>query len=299
MPKKLKGKEYGLEFGAIVLHYLFKSKALHYGYWEEGDEVALWNFGRAQENYTRFLLSRVPVDAKDVLDVGCGTGLIASRLIARGHRVECLSPSPFLNGEARKILPDGAPIHETTFEEFNTSKTYDLVMFAESFQYVQMDESLRKAVGLLRPGGRILICDAFRLDTPGKSPIGGGQNYAQYLKRVETLNLACVEDVDITARIAPTFDLVQDVSLNLFKPLWENLVRLAASNHPYIYKMAMWKFKKRLQKMQKHFDPRRNGQGFIEYKTYRIQILKPQPVAETVLPQSSPSSPVSASLADR
>jgi SAM-dependent methyltransferase len=282
MAKKLKGTEYGLEFGTIVLNYLFKSKALHYGYWEKGEEVALWNLGKAQENYTRHFLSRVPADAKDILDVGCGTGLIASRLVARGHRVECLSPSPFLNAEAKKMLPEGTPIYETTFEEFETSNTYDLVMFAESFQYLSMEESLRKALRLLRPGGRILICDAFRLDKPDKSPIGGGQNYAKYLKMVESLNLTCVEDVDITANIAPTFDLVQDLSLNLIKPMWANAQRLAQESHPLLYKLAAWKFKRRLQKMQKHFDPRRNGAGFMEYKTYRIQLLVPQPVTPQI-----------------
>jgi hypothetical protein len=34
--------------------------------------------------------------------------------------------------------------------------------------------------------------------------------------------------------------------------------------------------------MQKHFDPRRNGAGFMEYKTYRIQLLVPQPVTPQI-----------------
>jgi hypothetical protein len=139
-----------------------------------------------------------------------------------------------------------------------------------------MDEALPKAVRLLRPGGRILICDAFRLDTPGRSPIGGGQKYSHYLKLAESLHLSCLDDTDITRNIAPTFDLVQDLSLNLLKPLLDNAQRLAQESHPLLYKLAAWKFKRRLEKMQNHFDPRRNGAGFIEYKTYRIQLLAPQ-----------------------
>jgi 2-polyprenyl-3-methyl-5-hydroxy-6-metoxy-1,4-benzoquinol methylase len=273
MPRKIKGKEYGLEFGLIVFNFLFKSKALHYGYWRETDEVGVWNFGKAQENYTNNLLNHIPKDVTDVLDVGCGTGIVAQRLIQRGCNVECLSPSPFLNSEARKMLPDSTKIHETTFEEFKTDKTYDLILFVESFQYVKLEESLAKCLKLLRPGGRILICDVFRLDTPGKSPIGGGHYYRDYLKARELCGLVCVKDIDITANIAPTFDVIQDVSQNLLKPSWDNFLRIVESNHPIAGKFMLWKFKKKLQKVHKHFDPRRNGKSFLEYKTYRIQIL--------------------------
>jgi SAM-dependent methyltransferase len=273
MAKRIKGKEYGLEFGLIVLNYLFKSKALHYGYWEPGDEVHLFQFGRAQEKYTDVLMSHVPTDAHDVLDVGCGTGIVAQQLVARGHNVECLSPSAYLNEVARTSLPAATLVHQTTFEEFQTGKTYDLVMFVESFQYVQMRESLEKVTKLLRPGGRLLICDVFRLDRPDRGPIGGGRYYSEFLKLRDALGFRCVKDVDITANIAPTFDLVCDVSLNLFKPLYENFVRVMKANHPAASKAVMWTFRKNLQKMQKHFNPRRNAQSFIEYKTYRIQVL--------------------------
>lgn len=281
MARKVKGKEYGLEFGLIVLNFLFKSKALHYGYWEKTDDVALWNFGRAQENYTNNLLSHVPMDLKDVLDVGCGTGVVARRLIERGHNVECLSPSHYLNVEARKNLPDSTIIHETAFEEFQTDKTYDLILFVESFQYMRMQDSFAQCLRLLRPGGSILICDVFRVDTPGKSPIGAGQRYKDYLEARDSFGLVCAKDVDITANIAPTFDLVQDMSLNLLKPAWENFLRLLKTSYPITTRVVTWRFRKRIQKMDRHFNPRRNAKGFLEYKTYRIQILTPSAAAKT------------------
>lgn len=275
MARQIKGREYGLEFGLIGLNFLFKSKALHYGYWTSTDEVNLWNFGKAQENYTRELVDHVPEDATDILDVGCGTGVVARCLMERGHRLECLSPSPFLNAEARKTLPDSVQIHQTRFEDFDTDKTYDLVLFAESFQYANMEESFARCLKFLKPGGRVLICDVFKLDTPGKSPIGGGHNYRKYLGIRDSFGLTCVQDVDITAHIAPTFDLVQDASLNLLKPSWENFLRIVQTNHPFISKLLIWKFRKKLQKMEKHFRADRNAEGFNKYKTYRIQLLAP------------------------
>jgi 2-polyprenyl-3-methyl-5-hydroxy-6-metoxy-1,4-benzoquinol methylase len=297
MTKKIKGKEYGLEFGLMVLNYLYKSKALHYGYWAPDDAVNVWNLGRAQENYTENLLRHIPNAAAEVLDVGCGTGVVARRLIEQGRRVECLSPSPFLNAEARGNLPPGTVIHETTFEAFQTDRTYDLVLFIESLQYVPLAESLAKAARLLRPGGQIVICDVFRRDTPGRSPIGGGHDYGKYLEAREALGLTCTQDVDITARIAPTFDLVQDMSLNLMKPAWENLLRIFQTNHPWVFKFVNWRFKKKLQKMDRHFHPQRNGAGFLRYKTYRIQLLTPKAMAGSGhLASASPSRELAASL---
>jgi len=275
MAKPIKGREYGLEFGMIGMNFLFKSKALHYGYWAPTDEVTLWNLGKAQESYTNELIAHVPSDATDILDVGCGTGVVARRLLDKGHHLECLSPSSFLNAEARKTLPDSVQIHQTKFEDFQTDNTYDLILFSESFQYAKMDRSFPLCLQLLKPGGRILICDVFKLDTPGKSPIGGGHNYKKYLRIRDSFGLTCIQDVDITTHIAPTFDLVQDLSLNLVKPSCDNFVRIMQTNHPWISKMVGWKFRRQIKKFQKHYRPDRNGQGFNKYKTYRIQLLTP------------------------
>jgi len=274
MATKIKGKEYGLEFGLIVFNFLYKSKALHYGYWEPTDEVNILFFGAAQQRYTENLLKHVPADAQAILDVGCGTGIVAQRLVERGHNVECLSPSPVLNAEARKILPATTPVHETTLEEFRTDRKYDLIMFVESFQYIPLDFSLSRCLSLLKPGGRVLICDVFRLDKPSKGPIGGGRVYKDYLNRRDTLGFTCLQDVDITLNIAPTFDLVRDLGMNLLQPLWENAQRIGKANRPFLTKTLLWLFRKKLVKLNKHFNPERNGKSFAEYKTYRIQLLR-------------------------
>ncbi|MBM3859208.1 MAG: class I SAM-dependent methyltransferase [Verrucomicrobia bacterium] len=277
MPTKIKGREYGLEFALIVLNFLYKSKALHYGYWGPSDEVNILSFGAAQQRYTDNLLKHVPVDAVNILDIGCGTGIVAKHLVERGHHVECLSPSPFLNAEARKVLPPSTPVHETTFEEFRTDRRYDLIMFVESFQYIPLNHSLTGCLRLLKPGGRVLICDVFKLDMPGKGPIGGGRSYSEFIRQRDALGYACLQDVDITRNIAPTFDLVQDLGMNLMKPLWENARRVGKANHPFLAKTLLWIFRKELLKLNKHFNPDRNAKSFIEYKTYRIQLLAPPP----------------------
>ncbi len=273
MATKIKGKDYGLEFAFIVLNFLYKSKSLHYGFWEPTDEVTILSFGAAQQRYTENLLKYVPADAKDILDVGCGTGIVAQRLVQRGHNVECLSPSPVLNAEARKVLPSSTPVHETKFEDFRADRKYDLIMFVEVLQYIRYQYPLPRCLELLKPGGRVLVCDVFKLDTPRKGPIGGGRVYSDFVRQRDALGFKCLQDVDITRNIAPTFDLVQDLGTNLLKPLWENAQRVGMANHPFLTKALLWSFRKKLLKLNRHFNPARNAKAFAEYKTYRIQLL--------------------------
>lgn len=151
-----------------------------------------------------------------------------------------------------------------------------------------MEHSLPKARSLLKPKGQILISDVFRLDTPGKSPIGGGHSYRAYLQQRDACGLTCLRDLDITGHIAPTFDVIEDLSLNLLKPSYEHLLRILRNNHPWLARLLLWKFRKRLQRFQKHFRPGRNGEGFARYKTYRLQLLAPEPAAKAAVRPAAP-----------
>ena len=96
------------ELGLILGAKLLKTDDLHYGFWNGGMEVTFANLGAAQEAYTEFLIGRIPAGVKSVLDVGCGTGALAKRLLERGYRVECVTPSDTLADLAvERLGPDG------------------------------------------------------------------------------------------------------------------------------------------------------------------------------------------------
>ena len=109
-----------------------------------------------------------------ILDVGCGTGEIASKLVDMGYHVDCVSPSPFLSKQARELLGNTSHVFECPYEELQTANRYDLIFFSESFQYIDPEEALKKTLAFLNQGGYVLICDIFRKETPGENTLPGG-----------------------------------------------------------------------------------------------------------------------------
>ena len=61
---------------------------------------ALLSFGQ-DPRWRRAMVSHVPRDGGSVLDVATGTGLVAERLLAQGHRVTGLDQSPDMLAVAR------------------------------------------------------------------------------------------------------------------------------------------------------------------------------------------------------
>src|SRR5262245_33012778 len=203
----LPSSEFGLALGFIFGRFFLDMQDLHYGYWPADLPREPRNFSKAQAAYTDLLMSHIPSSAKSVLDVGCGAGNTARKLLDRGYRVDCVSPNSYLTAVARQTLNGRATIFETKFQDLVTDRRYDVVLFSESLLFIPLDQAFAKALELLTPGGHVLITDIFRVPAEGKSPIGGGHELPKFRDAIARFPLAAVEDVDMTEGIAPTFDL--------------------------------------------------------------------------------------------
>ena len=266
-------QQVGLVAGFLAGRHFVGANDLHYGYWNDDVELNVRNLPEAQEEYCRFLLNHIPVpaDAKRILDVGCGAGGVASKLVARGHEVDCVSPSGFLNSQAKARLGDRVRIFESKYEDFNTTETYDAVMFCESFQYVKMEVSLDKAISQLRPGGSLIICDFFRNADELGSPISGGHRINEFQAVVARYPLRLVEEIDITAKTAPTFTVIDSAFTEVLQPIWDEVDAATKANHPWIFKAYNWFFSKKLAKVKKkYFSHDRSAENFQKFKTYRF-----------------------------
>lgn len=264
-------QEVALAAGFLSGHHFLGAKDLHYGYWRDGLKPEPRNLAPAQECYSEFLLDHIPKDARRVLDVGCGAGSIASKLIDRGHDVDCVSPSSLLNAHARERLHERARMFECKYEDFQTAEDYDVILFCESFQYVNMEKGLSRAFTQLRLGGSLVICDFFRLPTTEECFIGGGHQLTLFQQSISRFAFRLVEDIDITQRTAPTYTVIDDMFSRVLQPIWNEVDRALATTHPVWSKCMNALFGRRISTVKrKFFSHRQTAENFQKFKTYRF-----------------------------
>jgi SAM-dependent methyltransferase len=236
--------------------------------------VALRNLPAAQTAHSDYLLSKIPAGVKTILDVGCGTGHVAQLLLQRGYEVECVSPAPLLTDVARKRLGPDVTIYPTTLEALETAKTYDLILFSESFQYISPDDSLPRALGLLEPDGHVLLCDFFARETDGDSALSGGHPLAPFYTTLASYPFQLKFDEDITAQTAPNLQVIDDMLRDYFIPVWETLGYYFRSNRPWLVRLLRPFLRKRIEKLEfKYFSRSRTAEAFIRHKSYRCMLL--------------------------
>ncbi|MGH7568311.1 MAG: class I SAM-dependent methyltransferase [Gemmatimonadales bacterium] len=271
----LPSHEFGLAMGLIFGRYFLDMRDLHYGYWPDDLAVEPRNLAQAQTAYTAFLMSHIPEGVRSILDVGCGAGNTARKLLDRGYRVDCVSPNSFLTSVAREVLGDRATVFETKFEDLETDRRYDLLLFSESFLFIKPDAALPQASRLLTPGGYLLMTDIFKVPADGKSPIGGGHQLPVFRQIMAGAPFELVRDVDMTAGIAPTFDLLDQAYAGVIKPAYDLLTARLAYRYPWLTRLVRWKFRKKIERYeQKHFSGRRNAANFAKYKSYRLFLYR-------------------------
>jgi SAM-dependent methyltransferase len=272
------------EIGLILVTRILKTEHLHYGFWNDDLEVNLANLPKAQDAYAEYLIGKIPPSVRSILDVGCGTGLLAQMMVARGYEVAGVSPSPYLSELARRRLGSAFELHECTFEELETRRTYDLVLFAESYQHVDSPVALPKILRLLNPGGHALICDFFAREGHRHSTIGGGHRLDVFHAALQSHGYEIVLDEDITARTAPSLKLVDELLQNIASPVWETAGYVLRRKFPILSRIGRLLFGRRLRAIRrKYIAGDRNAQTFAKEKAYRCMLLRRrqpgQPVA--------------------
>ncbi len=90
-----------------------------------------------------------------VLDVGAGTGIASEQLLARGVNVLAVEPDPRMADIARN---KGIRVEIGTFESWDAAeRRFDVVVFGQSFHWVNPKIALPKAHRLLTSGGRLAL----------------------------------------------------------------------------------------------------------------------------------------------
>ncbi|MEV0748339.1 class I SAM-dependent methyltransferase [Streptomyces sp. NPDC050273] len=91
----------------------------------------------------------------DVLDIGCGTGIAARQFQAAGCTVLGVEPDARMAAFAQSR---GLNVEVATFEAWQPAgRTFDAVVAAQSWHWVDPSTGATKAAQVLRPGGRLAI----------------------------------------------------------------------------------------------------------------------------------------------
>ncbi len=183
--------------------------------------IRVLSFGHVERIYDRVAqLARGP----EVLDLGCGTGNVALRLVQHGLQVTGVELSPQMLDIARQKTPAGVPLRWVQssavelidhFQAASFDTITSVLLFSE-LSGAEQREALRQCYRLLRTGGQLIVADEVHAPTLAR----------RALHNLVRLPLAVITYILTQANTRPVEDLTEKVVEAHFAPLRRESNRL-------------------------------------------------------------------------
>lgn len=246
---------------------------LHYGIWLSDDELTIEKLKEAQIRYEDYLIENIPDSVNSILDVGCGMGSLARKLIGLGYHVEGLSPDI----TQKQIFTEriDATFHHTTFEDFSKSSQYDCIIMSESAQYINLDKIFVNARRLLNKKGYLIVCDYFVLKNAMGILSKSGHDYDSFMDIAKSNGFVVLTENDITESVLKTLDLGKDF-INRALLAGDIGTEGIRRKHPYLSRLFFWPFKKKFEKFKQQIQLL-DSREFKNNKTYRFILFQVKP----------------------
>jgi SAM-dependent methyltransferase len=97
----------------------------------------------------------LPRGARQVLDLGAGTGKLTTRLVERGLDVVAVDPIPDMLELLSASLPETRALLGTAEEIPLEDNSVDAVLVAQAWHWVDPERAIPEVARVLRPGGRL------------------------------------------------------------------------------------------------------------------------------------------------
>ncbi len=114
-------------------------------------------YDRARPSYPDALVNKILTvsPGRDILDVGCGTGIVARQFQAAGCQVLGVDPDERMADVARR---SGIDVEVATIETWDpAARRFDAVIAGQAWHWVDPVAGAAKAAQALRPGGRLAV----------------------------------------------------------------------------------------------------------------------------------------------
>lgn len=120
-------------------------------------------------HYRDDFFALVPPPGAATLDLGCGEGRVSRDLVARGHRVTGIDPSPTLLDAAREADPESAYHLGDAADMPFPDASFDLVVAYNVLMDVQdLAGTVREAARVLTPGGTLCMSTTHPMNDAGR-----------------------------------------------------------------------------------------------------------------------------------
>jgi SAM-dependent methyltransferase len=97
----------------------------------------------------------LPPGARDVLDLGAGTGKLTTRLVERGLKVVAVDPLAEMLELLSSALPDTPALLGTAEQIPLPDNSVDAVLVAQAWHWFDPQRAVAEVARVLRPGGRL------------------------------------------------------------------------------------------------------------------------------------------------
>lgn len=208
---------------------LDKFGALAQRWWDpEGPQRALHALNPTRLGY---VADRMRLQDAEVLDVGCGAGLLSEAIARNGARVTAIDLAPELVKVARlHRLESGVPVdyrlQSTESLAAEMPGRFDAVTCMEMLEHVPDPAAIIRACAtLLKPGGRLFLSTLNRTPAAFALAIVGAEYIARLLPKGTHHYRDFIRPSELAAWLRDAGLQLEDVSGLMYEP-WRNAARL-------------------------------------------------------------------------
>jgi 2-polyprenyl-3-methyl-5-hydroxy-6-metoxy-1,4-benzoquinol methylase len=132
--------------------------------YQKGEELWNWSSPAGKVRWARrcqLFLSFIGDQNKDILEIGCGTGLFTSELIKSKNNITAIDISPELISLAKKRLtaPNVTLLIENAYKTSFDNEKFDFIVGSSVLHHLDVNDAIKEIYRLLKPGGKFIFSE--------------------------------------------------------------------------------------------------------------------------------------------